>query len=69
VLDGGRAVTGVEISPDATELLTSGLARSGLYRCDLCAPVEELVDLSSTRVTRELTQPERARFLGEEPAP
>jgi WD40 repeat protein len=35
----------------------------GLYTCDLCEPLPQLVKLAERRVTRTLTQQERTRFV------
>ena len=51
-------------APGAT-IIAGG--QTGTYElgCEVCVPVDELVKLADERVTRELTDDERERFLGE----
>jgi WD40 repeat protein len=64
-----KAVRSVAFSPDSTELVTAsadGTAR--IYRCEVCAPVGNLLGLVRTRVDRELTAEEREHWIHEPPA-
>jgi WD40 repeat protein len=67
-LFGHRAgVFTVEFSPDGSSILSAGVDQTiRLWRCEVCAPVDQLLDLARERALRDLTPAERARFLHEE---
>jgi WD40 repeat protein len=49
---------------DTTELVTTHAGgRPWLVRCDLCAPLDELLALARRRITRDLTPAERVKYL------
>jgi WD40 repeat protein/class 3 adenylate cyclase len=59
----GGVIT-VDFSPDGTSILSGGEDRSiRIWRCEVCAPIEEVLELAQSRALRELTPAERARFL------
>jgi WD40 repeat protein len=66
-LFGHRAgVFTVEFSPDGSSILSAGVDQTiRLWRCEVCAPIDELLDLARERALRDLTPAERARFLHE----
>jgi WD40 repeat protein len=58
-------VAAVDFSPDGSSIVSSGVDRSvRIWRCEVCAPIDEVLRLARSRVLRELTPAERARFLG-----
>jgi WD40 repeat protein/class 3 adenylate cyclase len=58
------AVVAVDFSPDGSSIVSGGVDRSvRIWRCEVCAPIDEVLQLARARVTRELTPAERARFL------
>jgi WD40 repeat protein/class 3 adenylate cyclase len=60
----GGVIT-VDFSPDGSSILSGGEDRSiRIWRCEVCAPIEEVLRLARSRVLRELTPAERAQFLG-----
>ena len=62
-------VTSAAFSPDGTRVVTvsrDGTAR--IYVCEVCVPIEGLLALARTRVTRDLTPEERAIYLHEPPS-
>jgi WD40 repeat protein len=60
----GGVIT-VDFSPDGSSILSGGEDRSlRIWRCEVCAPIDELLQLARSRVLRKLTPGERARFLG-----
>jgi WD40 repeat protein/class 3 adenylate cyclase len=59
------AVVPVDFSPDGSSIVSGGVDRSvRIWRCEVCAPMDEVLRLARSRVLRELTPAERARFLG-----
>jgi WD40 repeat protein len=57
----------VDFSPDGSSIVSGGVDRSvRIWRCEVCAPIDEVLRLARTRVLRELTPAERSRFLGGE---
>jgi WD40 repeat protein len=57
-------VAAVDFSPDGSSIVSSGVDRSvRIWRCEVCAPIDEVLRLARSRVLRELTPAERARFL------
>jgi WD40 repeat protein len=60
----GGVIT-VDFSPDGSSILSGGEDRSlRIWRCEVCAPIDEVLLLARSRALRELTPAERARFLG-----
>ena len=58
-------VAAVDFSPDGSSIVSSGVDRSvRIWRCEVCAPIDEVLRLARSRVLRELTPAERARFVG-----
>jgi hypothetical protein len=49
--------------PDGTRQFGASYDRLYVWSCDVCRPIEEVYDLSATRLTRELTPAERSTFL------
>jgi WD40 repeat protein len=61
----GGVIT-VDFSPDGSSILSGGEDRSiRIWRCEVCAPIDEVLRLARSRALRELTPAERARFLSE----
>jgi WD40 repeat protein len=59
------AVAAVDFSPDGSSIVSGGVDRSvRIWRCEVCAPIDEVLRLARSRMLRELTPAERARFLG-----
>jgi WD40 repeat protein len=61
-------VSGVAFTPDGQWIAsasTDGTVR--VWTCEVCGPIEEVLALAETRITRELTDEERATFLHELP--
>jgi WD40 repeat protein len=60
-----RLVKAAEFSADGKLVVTASSDNTAqIYRCELCGSVEELLDLARrTRVIREFTAEERARYL------
>jgi WD40 repeat protein len=59
-------VTSARFSPDGRKILTTshdGTAQ--LHVCEVCRPLDKLVEFARTRVTRPLSREERQRFLHE----
>jgi WD40 repeat protein len=57
----------VDFSPDGSSIVSGGVDRTvRVWRCDVCAPIDQLLDIARRRVLRDLTPVERARFLHEE---
>jgi WD40 repeat protein len=57
-------VAAVDFSPDGSSIVSGGVDRSiRIWRCEVCAPIDEVLRLARSRVLRELTPAERARFL------
>jgi WD40 repeat protein len=55
----------VDFSPDGSSILSGGQDRTvRIWRCEVCAPIDDVLRLARSRVLRELTPAERARFLG-----
>jgi WD40 repeat protein len=59
-----RDAESADLSPDGRRILVSG-DRARLHRCEVCGDLDELLALAERRVTRELTQAERERYLHE----
>ncbi|MGH8934295.1 MAG: AAA family ATPase [Egibacteraceae bacterium] len=58
------ATTGVAFSPDGQRIASSsfdGTVR--VWTCEVCGPIEEVLALAETRVTREMTDEECSSFL------
>jgi WD40 repeat protein len=66
MIDGfGASVESVAFAPAGHRIATAhndGTARS--WECEVCGPIDTVVALSETRVTRELTPDERRTYLG-----
>ena len=62
---GGGGITALAADRTGATIIAGG--QTGTYElgCEVCVPVDELVKLADERVTRELTDDERERFLGE----
>jgi hypothetical protein len=60
------SVKAATFSPDGKSLLVSGSNRTTrIYSWEMFAPLDELLVLGRTRVTRELTADEKRRYLHE----
>jgi WD40 repeat protein len=59
-------VSGVAFNPDGTRLVTSGMDRTVRF---YILPIEEVVNLAKSRMTRSLTTEECQRFLHLETCP
>ncbi len=54
-------------SADAKRIVTAGTDnRAHLYDCEVCVPLDELLDQARRRATRELSAEERRRYLHED---
>jgi WD40 repeat protein len=59
-------VDAVDFSPDGSSIVSGGVDRTvRIWRCEVCAPIDEVLQLARSRALRELTAAERARFLSE----
>jgi len=58
---------GVAFSPDARFVATVAGGTARIYPCEVCRPLEELIALAHSRVTRQLTPDERQKYLNESP--
>jgi WD40 repeat protein len=57
-------VDSVDFSPDGSSITSGGVDRTvRIWRCEVCAPIDEVLRLARARALRELTPVERARFL------
>ena len=60
------AVLTVDFSPDGSSIVSAGEDRlPRIWRCEVCAPIDELLKLARERAVRQLTPAERAKFLHE----
>jgi WD40 repeat protein/class 3 adenylate cyclase len=58
------AVVAVDFSPDGSAIVSGGVDESiRIWRCEVCAPIDQLLELARERALRDLTPAERARFL------
>jgi WD40 repeat protein len=58
------AVGPVDFSPDGSSIVSGGGDQSvRIWRCEVCAPIDQLLDLARERALRDLTPAERSRFL------
>lgn len=58
------AVLTVDFSPDGSSIVSAGEDRiPRIWHCEVCAPIDELLELARERALRELTPAERAKFL------
>jgi WD40 repeat protein len=56
----------VDFSPDGSSIVSGGVDRTvRVWRCEVCEPIDQLLDLARDRALRDLTPAERARFLHE----
>jgi WD40 repeat protein len=63
----------IDFAPDGSEVAVAGstapfgkgTGETLLYRCEVCVGIDALISLAESRVTRALTQAERAQFLHE----
>jgi WD40 repeat protein len=61
-----RDANEADMSPDGRRVLvTDDDDHARLHRCEVCGDLDELLALAERRVTRELTQAERERYLHE----
>lgn len=60
--EGDLAVADDLFSPDGMRVLTVGRDAVHVNDCEVCGSLDELVALAEQRVTRELTDEERARY-------
>src|SRR5258707_15429505 len=67
---GNEGIVGTStFSPDGTRLVTAGHdGTARIYAREVRAPVEELMSLARSRVTRPLTREERQNYLHESPS-
>jgi WD40 repeat protein len=67
---GQGGVRSAAFSPDSRDVVTgSSDGKATVYRCEACAPLGELVEWATRRVSRPLTPEERKRFLSQEAEP
>jgi WD40 repeat protein len=60
------AVGPVDFSPDGSSIVSGGVDQSiRIWRCEVCAPIDQLLDLARERALRDLTAAERNRFVHE----
>jgi WD40 repeat protein len=58
------AVLTVDFSPRGSEIVSAGEDTTiRTWRCEVCAPIKDLLRLARTRVLRDLTEAERAKFF------
>jgi WD40 repeat protein len=56
----------VDFSPAGSSIVSGSEDQTvRIWRCEVCAPIDELLDLARERALRDLTPAERARFLHE----
>ncbi|MBI4285092.1 MAG: hypothetical protein HY670_04215, partial [Chloroflexi bacterium] len=67
ILQGHESAVGsAAFSPDGKLIVTaSGDDTAQIYTCEVCGSIEDLLALARARVTRELTQEEREKYLHE----
>jgi WD40 repeat protein len=54
----------VDFSSDGSSIVSGGVDRTvRAWRCEVCAPIDQLLGLARERALRDLTPAERARFL------
>jgi WD40 repeat protein len=54
----------VDFSPDGSSIVSGGVDRTvRVWRCEVCAPIDQLLNLARERALRDLTPAERSRFL------
>jgi WD40 repeat protein len=58
----GGVASEAPFSPDGTQVLAGGGGTLHIYQCEVCGLLAELLDLAGQRVTRELTDEERATY-------
>jgi WD40 repeat protein len=60
------AVLSVDFSPAGSSIVSGSEDETvRIWRCEVCAPIDQLLDLARERALRDLTPAERARFLHE----
>ena len=58
------AVISVDFSPSGSLIVSAGEDRTPrIWRCEVCAPIDELLELARERALRDLTPAERDRFF------
>ncbi|MCI0391251.1 MAG: AAA-like domain-containing protein [Acidobacteria bacterium] len=61
-------VWGAAFSPDGKYVVTASYDKTArIYACEVCRPINEVLALARTRVTRQLTPEEREKYLHELP--
>jgi len=59
-------VWSASFSPDGRFVVTASFDKTArIYACEVCRPIQEVLALARTRVTRSLTPEERAKYLHE----
>ncbi|MBW3664949.1 MAG: glycerol-3-phosphate acyltransferase [Actinobacteria bacterium] len=63
----GAGSFSVAFTPDGQRIAVGGTDGAiRLYPCDVCHPIQRMLELARDRITRQLTPAERARFLHEQ---
>ena len=62
------SVNSAAFSPDGKYIVTASNDKTArIYGCEVCRPIQEVIALARTRVTRGLTPEEREKYLHEPP--
>jgi WD40 repeat protein/DNA-binding SARP family transcriptional activator len=61
----GAAVTSIDFGSGQQLAVGRGDGAVDTWNCEVCVPVRDLLDLAAQRVTRDLTDEERKRYLAE----
>lgn len=63
----GKGAFSVAFTPNGQRIAVGGTDGAiRLYSCDVCQPIDRMLELARARITRNLTPAERARFLHED---